>query len=143
MRDKRPPGLTKVTKVKGHGTGGVVVSEQARALDEAGNNRADDAADFGRRSVSVRVMDSRHQFAGLCGLWYPVVASLHRLFIAVSYLELLILYELWAGERPMCEKSFPRISRSGRNMSVSAAAVNCGVEIGKSCRFLGYVCALS
>ena len=60
-------------------------------------------------------------------------------FDGVSYLELLILNELWAGERLICAKSIPRRSKSGRGISVSAATVSPGVEILKSCRFLCYV----
>ena len=50
-----------------------------------------------------------------------------------------ILYELWAGELPVCEKSIPKGSRSGRGISVSAATVSPGVEIWKYRRLLGYV----
>ena len=53
----------------------------------------------------------------------------------VSYLELLILYELWAGERLICEKSILR----RRDISVVAACVSLGAEIWKSCTLLGYV----
>ena len=53
MVGKREFGLTKVTKVKGHATGEMVVSRQVRALDKAGNDEADDAADFGWRRVPV------------------------------------------------------------------------------------------
>ena len=38
----------------------------------------------------------------------------------VSYVELLILYELWAGERLILEKAQPRYLRLGRPISVSA-----------------------
>ena len=38
----------------------------------------------------------------------------------VSYVELLILYELWAGERLVLEKAHPRYLRPGRPISVSA-----------------------
>ena len=36
----------------------------------------------------------------------------------VSYVELLILYELWAGERPSLEKAHPRYLGPGRPISV-------------------------
>ena len=52
----------------------------------------------------------------------------------VSYLELLILCELWAGERLICEKSIPWRRRSG-----TAATASPGVEIWKSCWLLGCV----
>ena len=38
----------------------------------------------------------------------------------ISYVELLILYELWAGERLVLEKAHPRYLRPGRPISVSA-----------------------
>ena len=46
----------------------------------------------------------------------------------VSNVELLILYELWAGERLSLEKAHPRYLRPGRPLSVSAW---------RSCRFIG------
>ena len=39
----------------------------------------------------------------------------------ISYVELLILYELQAGERLSLEKAIPRYLRPGRPISVSAA----------------------
>ena len=39
----------------------------------------------------------------------------------VSYVELLILYERWAGERLRIEESTPKYRRPGRPISVSAA----------------------
>ena len=44
----------------------------------------------------------------------------------VSYVELLILYELWAGERLSVEKAQPRYLRPGRP-----------IDIWRSCRFIG------
>ena len=38
----------------------------------------------------------------------------------ISYVELLILYELWAGERLSLEKAHPRYLRLGRPISVLA-----------------------
>ena len=38
----------------------------------------------------------------------------------MSYVELLILYELWAGERLSLEKAHPHYLRPGRPISVSA-----------------------
>ena len=45
----------------------------------------------------------------------------------VSYVELLILYELWAGERLSLEKAFPRYLRPGRQISVSAVPIGPGI----------------
>ena len=55
----------------------------------------------------------------------------------VSYLELLILYEQWAGERLVIESALPFARRAGRPISVSAVPVGPGIDIGRSCRFLG------
>ena len=57
----------------------------------------------------------------------------------VSYLELLILYELWAGERLVPEVATPVGKRVGRPISVSAVPVGPGTNIGRSCMFLGSV----
>ena len=55
----------------------------------------------------------------------------------VSYLELLILYELWAGERLVREVAVPVGRRRGRPILVSAVPVGPGTNIGRSCMFLG------
>ena len=55
----------------------------------------------------------------------------------ISYVELLILYELWAGERLFLEKAHPRYLRPGRPISVSAVPVGPGIDIWRSCRFIG------
>ena len=53
----------------------------------------------------------------------------------VSYVELLILYELWAGERLFLEKAQVRYLRSARPISVSAVLFSPGIDIWRSCRF--------
>ena len=55
----------------------------------------------------------------------------------VSYLELLILFEKWAGERLVIEGAVPFARRVGRPISVSAVPVGPGIDIWRSCRFLG------
>ena len=55
----------------------------------------------------------------------------------VSFVELLILYELWAGERLCLESAIPRNRRVGRPISVSAVPFGPGIDIWRSCRFLG------
>ena len=54
-----------------------------------------------------------------------------------SYVELLILYERWAGERLRIEDSIPKYRRPGRPISVSAAPLCPDVDIWKLCRFFG------
>ena len=58
----------------------------------------------------------------------------------VSYLELLILYEQWAGERLSLEKAVPRLRRPGRPISVSALPFGPGIDIWRPCRFIGALC---
>ena len=53
-------------------------------FDRLGNDAADEAADFGRRSVGDPVIDARRDLSEVCGRWYPVLLDLHRFFIAVS-----------------------------------------------------------
>ena len=81
---------------------------------------------------------------GLLVKWVSFLAGLHwpaggsDLGVGgISYLELLILYELWAGERPSLEKATPRYLRPGRPISVSAVPFGPGMDIWRSCRFIG------
>ena len=55
----------------------------------------------------------------------------------VSYVELLIIYELWAGERLSLKKAHPRYLGQGRPISVSAVPFGPGIDIWRSCRFIG------
>ena len=54
----------------------------------------------------------------------------------ISCVELLILYELRAGERLSLEKAHPRYLRPGRPISVSVP-LGPGIDIWCSCRFMG------
>ena len=54
----------------------------------------------------------------------------------ISFVELLILYELWAGERLSLEKAHPRYLRPGRPISVSAVPFGLGIDIWRSCKLL-------
>ena len=53
----------------------------------------------------------------------------------ISHVELLILYELWAGERLVLEKAHPRYLRPRRPISVSAVPIGPGIDIWRTCRF--------
>ena len=55
----------------------------------------------------------------------------------VSFVEVLILYELWAGERLVSEKAVPRYRRPGHPISVSVVPCGPGTDIWRSCRFIG------
>ena len=57
----------------------------------------------------------------------------------ISFEELLILYELWAGERLSLEKAHSRYLRPGHSISVSAVPCGPGIDIWRSCRFIGAV----
>ena len=54
----------------------------------------------------------------------------------VSFVELLILYQQWAGERLLLEAAVPKSRRVGRPISVSAVPFGPGIDIWRSCRFL-------
>ena len=58
---------------------------------------------------------------------------------SVSFVELLILYELWAGERLCLENAVRRHRRVGRPISVSAVPFGPGIDIWRSCRFFGAI----
>ena len=55
----------------------------------------------------------------------------------VSYLELLILCERWAGERLRIEDAISKFRRLGRQISVSAAPLCPDIDIWKLCRYFG------
>ena len=83
---------------------------------------------------------------GLLVKWVSFLNSLHwpigdlDLGVGgVSYVELLILYELWAGERLSLKKSHPRYLRPGHPISVSGVPFGPGIDIWRSCRFIGAV----
>ena len=57
----------------------------------------------------------------------------------VSFVEILILYELWVGERLCLENAIPRHRRVGRPISVSAVPFGPGIDIWRSCRFFGAI----
>ena len=52
-------------------------------------------------------------------------------------MELLILYELWAGERLSLEKAHPRYLRPGGPISVLAVPFGPGIDIWRSCKLFG------
>ena len=55
----------------------------------------------------------------------------------VSYFEPLILYEKWAGERLVVDGAIPAGKREGRPISVLAVPLGPGIDIWRSCRFIG------
>ena len=76
--------------------------------------------------------------------WVAFLHSLHWLADGcslgvggVSCVELLILYEVWAGERLELEKAVLRYRRPGRSISVSAVPFGPGIDVWRSGRFIG------
>ena len=82
---------------------------------------------------------------GLLVKWVSFLGSLHwpvhggDLGVGgISYVELLFLYELWAGERDCpLKKRFLVIFGQGVQFSVSAVPFGPGIYIWRSCRFIG------
>ena len=66
-------------------------------------------------------------------LQWPAVAG-YLGVDGVSPVELLILSELWAGERLVFEKAVPKYCRAGRANSGP------GIDLLRSCRFTGVCC---
>ena len=81
----------------------------------------------------LRILDDFHDFVSECASGLDLGVG------GISYVELLILYELWAGERLFLEKAHPRYLRPGRPLSVSAVPFGPGIDIWRSCRFIGAV----
>ena len=82
--------------------------------------------------------------AGLLVKWVAFLGTLHwpaggsDLGVGgVSSVEVLTLYELWAGERLVLEKAVHPYRRPGRPISVSAVPLGPGTDIWRSCRFIG------
>ena len=73
----------------------------------------------------------------LSAFWAPCIGLLRCVILGLeecSTLSFFSLCELRAGERLVCEKAVPRMSRRDRLISVSAAPVGLGIDIWKSCR---------
>ena len=97
------------------------------------------AEDVGVCPYSVGVLVKLVTFLG--NLHWPVAVAdlgVGRL----SYVELLILCELWAGERLVLEKALPRYRRPGRPTSVSAVPVCPGIDIWHRAGSWGLLCEL-
>ena len=94
--------------------------------------------------ISCRDIEVWPYSVGMLVKWVALLHSLHwpaegcSLGVGgVSCVELLILYETWAGERLELEKAIPRYRRPGRSISVSAVPFGPGTDIWRSCRFTG------
>ena len=78
MLHRRGLDTIRISKVKGHADEDMVLHGRVRGEDKFGNGAADEAADFGRRRVSLAVIDARRNLSGVCGRWYPIMLDLHR-----------------------------------------------------------------
>ena len=82
------------------------------------------------------------QFAGqdCCFPWHSSLGGRSRRFrwwrCLFFFVEFLILYELWAGERLVLEKALPRCGCGGRQISVWAVRLGPGFDIWRTRRFL-------
>ena len=81
---------------------------------------------------------------GILVKWVAFLGTLHWLADradlgvgGVSHVGMLVLYELWAGERLVLESASPRYLLPGRPISVSAVPLGLGIDIWRSCRFIG------
>ena len=81
---------------------------------------------------------------GILVKWVAFFSSLHwpaggadLVVGGASSVEVLTLYELWAGERLVLEKAVNQYRRHGRPISVSAVPFGPGTDIWRSCRFIG------
>ena len=93
---------------------------------------------------AIRFEDAAHwpNTTGLLVKWVAFLGSLRwpvggADLDGVCYVEPLILYELWAGERLTLEKAHPRYLRPGRPISMSAVSFGPVIDIWRTCRFIG------
>ena len=75
--------------------------------------------------------------AFLCTLHWPADGA--DLGVGVPNIEMFISCERWAGEKLILEKAVSCCQRRGRPVSVSAVPCGPGIDIWRSCRFLGYL----
>ena len=54
----------RISEVKGHADEGMVLDGRVREVDRLGNDAADEAADFGRRRVSIAVINTCRNLSG-------------------------------------------------------------------------------
>ena len=57
---------------------------RVRALEKAGNDLADRAADLVRRRFTAGIIDAARLCNAACREWYPLVFDLHRFFTAIA-----------------------------------------------------------
>ena len=82
-------------------------------------------------SVSILV-----RFTAFLGTLHWPSGSVDMGHFGVSFLEILILFEQWAGHRLLSEKVTRPHIRAGRPISVSSVPVSEGIEIRHGCQFI-------
>ena len=94
--------------------------------------------------VTCHDIEVRPYSVGMLVKWVAFLHSLHwpaegcSLGVGgVSYVELLFLYEIWAGERLELEKAVPGYRGPGRSISVSAVPFGPGTDFWRSKSFFG------
>ena len=81
---KRGLGTCAISEVEGHADDEMVRRGSVRQVDKVGSDRADEAADFDKRRVTVDVTECREHLVQACQHWFPIACDLHRLFIAIA-----------------------------------------------------------
>ena len=76
------------------------------------------------------------KFSSFLGQLHWPSGSVDMGHFGVSFLELLILFEQWAGHRLLSEKVTRPHVRAGRPISVSSVPVSEGIEIRHGCQFI-------
>ena len=74
----------RVTKVKGHVEDVDVQQGRVRLVDKQSNDKADAAADLGRRHQFEFLINARRGLLQARSHWYPIMSDLHRFMIAVA-----------------------------------------------------------
>ena len=92
------------------------------------------AEDVGVWPYSVGILVKWVAFLGTLH-WHAARANLG--VGSVSYVEMLVLHELWACERLVLEKALTRYQRPGPPISVSAVRFGPGIDVWRSCRYIG------
>ena len=90
-------------------------------------------ADISAWPYSVSILVGFSSFLGTLH-WPSSYADLGHL--GISFLEILILFEQWAGHRLLGEKVTRPHVRAGRPISVSSVPVSEGIEIRHGCQFI-------
>ena len=86
---------------------------------------------LGPYSVGILV-----RFTSFLGHLHWPSGSVDMGHFGISFLELLILFEQWAGHRLLGEKVTRHHVRAGRPISVSSVPVSEGIEIRHGCQFI-------